>query len=284
MQWEMIITAGITAVAGIAAIVILLWMFSRWEERYEKRIVETSREIRGQMRAEKERFLAEAEKTAKGIVDNVTRTAGGYERTISSNKGRLDEFSNRLGDLRKYQESMRESLEKALGEAELRWARFHPDSDKSESDTDNLRRMKEQLPLLEEGLIDYAEHCRESNKLLRKLIDQQKSLAEKSGGIKSPEEATAFAKQVRDILQGGGKALNSASEAFGAANSRIQEFVDFISSIYKVCEICDNTSSELSVCLSCYRKFCDDCKGMQIGHCKECAPSYRPLHIDISEK
>ena len=283
MQWEMVITAGITAVAGIAAIVILLWMFSRWEERYEKRIVETSREIRSQMRVEKEKLLTDAEKTARVIVDKVTQSAGEYERTISSNKGRLDEFSNRLDDLRKYQESMRESLEKALGEAELRWGKFQPGSSKGESDTDNLRRMKERLPLLEEGLIDYAERCRESNKLLRKLIDQQKSLTEKSGGIKSPEEATAFAKQVKDILQGGGKALNSASEAFGTANSKIQEFVDFISSIYKVCEICDATSSELSVCLSCYRKFCENCKGMQIGHCKECAPSYKPLHIEIKE-
>ena len=63
----------------------------------------------------------------------------------------------------------------------------------------------------------------------------------------------------------------------------VKDFLEFISSMYNVCDLCGKTGMDLSVCLNCNKKYCEECKGLQIGHCKECAPSYRPLHIDISE-
>ena len=151
---EILIISAINVGVCLTAIVFLVWMFSRWERRYERRIVETARETRSRMLAEKDRLHAEAEETARGLSNEVMRSAGDRERTISEHTGRLEELSRRLEDLRKYQDSVRLSLENALRDAETRWRKTFSGID--ETDESNLAQLKEKLPAFEENLADFA--------------------------------------------------------------------------------------------------------------------------------
>ncbi len=278
---EILIISAINVGVCLTAIVLLVWMFSRWERRYERRIVETARETRSRMLAEKDRLRAEAEEAARGLSDEVMRSTGDRERTISEHTGRLEEFSRRLEDLRKYQDSVRLSLENALRDAEARWRKIFSGAD--ETDESKLAQLKEKLPAFEENLADFAERCRELSDDFRGLIDQHKTLNEKSGGAKSPEEAADIIRRAGALLLDTGKSMDTAGEAFEEVETAVKDFLEFISSMYNICDLCGKAEMDLSVCLNCNKKYCEECKGLQIGHCKACAPSYRPLHIDISE-
>ncbi len=253
MNWDIIPSLAIS----IAAILALLWLFVRWEQRTERRIAEIAREMR-------------------------MKLTGGKDSHSADGGGQLEEFSRRLQEMQRYQETLRASLEKAIGEAEMRWSKLAaPGEGAAEA---HFARLKEKLPLLEESLTDFGETCNELMQGVQRLTEQHKILSEKCEENKTPEETSNLLRQTKALLHNGSKSIETAAEVFNKVSQHVAQFVEFVAGIYKVCDLCKNNAPEVSVCLNCGRKYCDECAGRKIGHCKDCAASYAPLHIDIGEE
>jgi Skp family chaperone for outer membrane proteins len=281
MQDELIIVSVANVAVCAVAIVLMLWMFSRWEKRSTRRTAAASREMRSLVQAEKDRLRTETQEIVRKFFDGFKQSASERERAVAANTIRLDEFAKRLEDFRSYQESIRELLERSRSEME---SRLHTIlSGASESDAKNYEMLREKLPLLEESLSDFSERCGDLSQSLRRLVEQQKAVSEKSDAARSPEEAVSAVRQARALLVGAGNSLAEAAELLDEADESVREFVRFFQSIFRVCDFCAKSGLELSVCLNCGKKYCDECRGQQIGHCKKCAPSPKPLHIDIGE-
>lgn len=253
---------------------------------YEKRLREVSRRIDETphtMRAHVEKAIAEHRVQVGGVVqamgdDLHSRVSERTQTSIDALQQRVDQLAQLFQE---YQQSTRTWIEKALESVEKRCI---PHAARQSSDElEKIRRFKEELPRWEGKFADLSEKQEELNATVRRLLEQHKVLAEKIQDPSSEEEQKDCARQMTALGQSLARALASARDVFVAGDDAVKDLVKKMSPLFKVCDMCGEVREQLSICLNCGKKYCEDCKGLQIGHCKECAPYYRPLHLEVTE-
>jgi methyl-accepting chemotaxis protein len=225
--------------------------------------------------------LAEFEKRLGAVMESAeknTRADDDFSRKIQAFHERLQGFKQEFHD---YQESTRTSLERSFEAMERRLSRAA--ASEPQEDMDKIGRFKAEMPHYEERFGELADRHREVSANAKRILDQHKALSGKIAGAKSEEELKEFLRQSASLFQNLGRAINSSRDLFIGGEEALRQLIQEMSPLYKVCEICNEVHDNLSVCLNCGRKYCDECKGLQIGHCKECAPYVKPLHFEVRE-
>jgi len=214
-----------------------------------------------------------------------TPSAAQTSVAIDSFKLKIDAFQQRLDHLTQtfqdYQQNTRTWLEKTLETIERRWGRAA--GEEPAQDMERIRRFKNEMPRYEEKFVDLAEKNAEIAANLKRLSDQYKLLGEKLQNPGSEEEREECRRQLSALMVNLGRVLGNSSEILIDGEEAIRDFVGEMAPVFKVCDLCGEIHETLSICLNCGKKYCEICKGLQIGHCKECAPYYKPLHMEVNE-
>ena len=226
--------------------------------------------------------VGEFEKRLDAALVGATRSTrtelDAFSEKIRTIQNRLQEFA---GSLRDHQESTRASVERTLEAMEKRWAAAA--ADESSEDVNKVRRFKDEMPQFEEKFSELADRHRELSANAKRTLEQHKALAEKIAAAKSDDERKEFLRQATALFQGLGRTVNASRDLFIGGEEALRQLIQEMSPLYKVCEVCNEVRDTLSICLNCGKKYCDECKGLQIGHCKECAPYVKPLHLEVRD-
>jgi DNA repair exonuclease SbcCD ATPase subunit len=215
--------------------------------------------------------LSGTEKTTRMAID-------AFNQKIDAFQQRLDQLTHTFQD---YQQNTRTWLEKTLESMERRWVRAA--SREPAEDMERIRRFKDEMPRFEEKFTDLAEKNREIATNLKRLSDQHKLLSDKLQEPASEEEQKECRRQITALMLNLGRVLGNSREILADGQDALRAFVGEMAPIFKVCDLCGEVHETLSICLNCGKKYCEICKGLQIGHCKDCAPYYKPLHIEVNE-
>jgi FtsZ-binding cell division protein ZapB len=287
---QMVIALAAIYVVVFGGVVLLLYRM------YEKRLAGLSRrldetparvdkalgELRGQLqaagnaRAALDARVTEFEKRLNQALSDNEKTA---RAAMEAFQQRLDQLTQTFHD---YQETSRTWLEKTLEVMAKRWT--GAGSREPSEDIEKVRLFKERMPRYEEKFTELADKHRELGLSVKRLIDQHKLLADRMQSAASEEEQKECQRQISALFLSLARTLNNSRDVFAGGEDALGEFVKEMSPLFKVCDLCGDVHEMLSICLNCGKKYCEECKGLQIGHCKECAPYYKPLHIEVNEQ
>jgi rubrerythrin len=281
---EIILAIVYVAVFGAALLVFYL-IYEKRLEQVAKRLDQTPAELQtrcekglAELRAQLISTLHAASDDLNDKIMERVRAAGEGTASLSALGARVDQLTQTFHD---YQENTRAWLDKTLESMEKHWAGAA--SREPSKDLEKIRDFKDKMPRFEERLSDLTEKHREHGATVKRLIEQHKLLSEKMQNAASEEEQKENQRQVSALLLSLSRVLNNTREIFAGGEDALEEFAEKMSPLFKVCDLCGYVHETLSICLNCGKKYCEECKGLQIGHCKECAPYYKPLHIEVNE-
>ena len=293
-------------ILGIIYVVIFFAALAYLYRVFEKRVSEISHRMDKVQQAAASDFNARIEESARiaedatGALKVLDARVSEFEKRLDaalvgatrSTRTELDAFSEKIrtiqsrlqefaGSLRDHQESARAAVERTLEAMEKRWAAAA--ADEFSEDVDKVRRFKDGMPQFEEKFSELADRHRELSANAKRTLEQHKALAEKIADAKSDDERKEFLRQSTALFQSLGRTVNASRDLFISGEEALKQLIQEMSPLYKVCEVCNEVRDTLSICLNCGKKYCDECKGLQIGHCKECAPYVKPLHLEVRD-
>lgn len=278
------IASIIYAVIFVIAAAFLFRVFEKRVGELSRRIDDRARiagEITTTLRALEAR-MPEFEKRLDAVFEGAEKSTraelAAFAGRIEMLQGRLQEFGQTFRD---YQEFTRDSLEKSMEAMEKRFSGAVAREPREEAE--KIRRFKDELARYEEKLNELAEKHREAAASAKRMLEQHKALSEKIANAKTDDELKELFRQSASLFQGLGRAGAVSRDLFNGGEEVLRQLLDEMSPLYKVCDICREVQDTLSICLNCGKKYCEECRGLQIGHCKACAPYYKPLHFEVRE-
>ncbi len=199
----------------------------------------------------------------------------------------LREFRTNIGNLEKKLTGAMTSREEIALEIDRRLAgkdRNAPSPTQTENRSGaSWQRMRTEMPKLEDKIKQHTLREKELVKDVNALEKQFIQIKELAVSMPEGDNREKLLDQLGTFHESVSRSLLASERFVGECGETLNEVLSNVSPLFHLCDCCGASGDSIFVCLSCGHRYCENCKGVQIGHCLRCAPDAKPLHMEIGD-